>query len=64
LIADHLKIVSETKVELDDILQGKTTVRRGVYLEDRGSVVEFGEVEAEADTEGVLESGISREDEK
>ena len=47
LIADHLKIVSETKVELEDILQGKATVRKGVYLEDRGSVVEFGEPEPE-----------------
>jgi protein import protein ZIM17 len=43
LISDHLKIVSETKVELDDILQGKAAVRRGVYIEDRGTVVELGE---------------------
>jgi hypothetical protein len=45
LIADHLKIVSETRVELEDILQGKATLRKGVYLEDRGTVVEFGEPE-------------------
>jgi hypothetical protein len=47
LIADHLKIVSETKVELEDILEGKTVVRRGVFIEDRGSVVEFGEPQPE-----------------
>lgn len=43
LIADHLKIVSETRVELEDILQGKVAVRKGVYLEDRGTIIEFGE---------------------
>jgi len=51
LIADHLKIVSETRVELEDILQGKTVVRKGIFLEDRGSVVEFGEPQSEADVE-------------
>ena len=50
LIADHLKIVSETKVELDDILQGKVTIRRGVYIEDRGTVVELGEPPLEEET--------------
>jgi len=32
---------------LDDILQGKVQIRRGVYLEDRGTVVEFGEPQPE-----------------
>ena len=51
LIADHLKIVSETRVELEDILQGKTVVRKGIFLEDRGSVVEFGEPEHDIEAE-------------
>jgi hypothetical protein len=59
LIADHLKIISETKVELEDILQGKASVRRGVYIEDRGSVVEFGEPEAESETEELVEPETS-----
>ena len=55
MIADHLKIISETKVELEDILQGKTVLRRGVYFEDRGSVVEFGEPENDgAETEELV----------
>ena len=49
LIADHLKIVSETKVELEDILMGKTTIRKGVFIEDRGSVVELDEPELDGD---------------
>ena len=67
MIADHLKIISETKVELEDILQGKTVVRRGVYFEDRGSVVEFGEPENdEADTEELVppETTPSKEEDK
>ena len=64
LIADNLKIVSETKVELEDILQGKTIVRRGVYLEDRGSVVEFGEPETEAEIEELAASEISKQEDK
>jgi mitochondrial protein import protein ZIM17 len=64
LIADHLKIVSETKVELEDILQGKATVRRGVYLEDRGSVVEFSEPELEADAEELVLPETSKEEDK
>ena len=64
MIADHLKIVSETKVELDDILKGKTTLRKGVYLEDRGSVVEFGEPEPEATVEEIAapETSSKKED--
>lgn len=64
LIADHLKIVSDTKVELEDILQGKTIIRRGVYLEDRGSVVEFGEPETEAEIEELAAPEISNQEEK
>jgi mitochondrial protein import protein ZIM17 len=64
LIADHLKIVSETKVELEDILQGKTVVRRGVYLEDRGSVVEFGESETEAEIDELAAVEISKQEDK
>ena len=66
LIADHLKIISETKVELEDILQGKATVRRGVYIEDRGSVVEMGEPEAEAEVEELItpETSSSKEEDK
>ena len=64
LIADHLKIVSETKVELEDILQGKAPVRRGVYIEDRGSVVEFGEPEAESETEELVEPEASSSKER
>ena len=45
LIADHLHIISETRVELEDILQGRVKLRRGVYLEDRVTVVELGEPE-------------------
>lgn len=55
LIADHLKIVSETRVELEDILQGRVAIRRGIYLEDRGSVVEFGEPEANEDNQELPE---------
>jgi len=64
LIADHLKIISETKVELEDILQGKATVRRGVYIEDRGSVVEFGEPETKSEVEEHVdpETSSSKED--
>jgi hypothetical protein len=51
LIADHLKIVSETRVELEDILEGKATIRKGIYLEDRGSVIEFGEPQTDAEPE-------------
>ena len=64
LISDHLKIVSETKVELEDILQGKTTIRRGVYLEDRGSVVEFGEPQAEAEEVDELTARANEEENK
>lgn len=64
LIADHLKIVSETRVELEDILQSKATIRRGVYLEDRGSVVEFGEPELEADIEELVLPDTPKEEEK
>ena len=66
LIADHLKIVSETRVELEDILMGKATIRRGVYLEDRGSVIEFGEpeAEAEAEIEELVAPETQKEDEK
>jgi mitochondrial protein import protein ZIM17 len=64
LIADHLKIVSETRVELEDILMGKTTVRKGVYLEDRGSVVEFGEPVEEADVKELEEPEAVKEEEK
>lgn len=53
LIADHLHIISETKVELEDILQGKVQIRRGVYLEDRGTVVEFGEPESDQPEEAL-----------
>ena len=42
-------------MELEDILQGKTVLRRGVYFEDRGSVVEFGEPENDgAETEELV----------
>ena len=64
MIADHLKIVSETKVVLEDILEGKATVRRGIYLEDRGSVVEFGEPEPEAEIEEIVAPETSKEDDK
>jgi hypothetical protein len=64
LISDHLKIVSETKVELEDILQGKTTIRRGVYLEDRGSVVEFGEPQPEAEEVDELTAQVNEEENK
>ena len=64
LIADHLKIISEARVELEDILQGKVPVRRGVYLEDRGSVVEFGEPEAEAEIEELAAPETSKQEEK
>jgi hypothetical protein len=59
-----LKIVSETQVELEDILQGKATVRRGVYLEDRGSVVEFGEPQPETEPEEIAAPETSKEEEK
>jgi hypothetical protein len=62
LIADHLKIVSETRVELEDILIGKATVRKGVYLEDRGSVVEFGEPAEEVDVKELVEPEASKEE--
>jgi mitochondrial protein import protein ZIM17 len=63
LIADHLKIVSETRVELEDILMGKSTIRKGIFLEDRGSVVEFGEPELDAEAE-IEELVAPKEDEK
>jgi hypothetical protein len=62
LIADHLKIVSETRVELEDILMGKAPIRRGVFLEDRGSVIEFGEPEAEAEVEDLVASDAPKEE--
>lgn len=66
LIADHLKIISETKVELEDILQGKATMRRGLYIEDRGSVVELGEPEAGSEIEKHVapETSTSKEEDK
>lgn len=66
LIADHLKIISETKVELEDILQGKAPMRRGLYIEDRGSVVELGEPEAESEIEEYVapETSTSKEEDK
>jgi len=64
LIADHLKIVSETRVELEDILQGKTVVRKGIFLEDRGSVVEFGEPQSEADVEEIVAPETPKEVDK
>jgi hypothetical protein len=66
LIADHLKIVSDAKVELEDILQGKVTVRRGVYIEDRGSVVELGEPEADSEIAELVarEMSSSKEEDK
>lgn len=65
LIADHLKIVSETKVELDDILQGKATIRRGVYIEDRGTVVELGEpLQEEKTPEELVAPETSKEGDK
>lgn len=56
--------MSETRVELEDILQSKATIRRGVYLEDRGSVVEFGEPELEADIEELVLPDTPKEEEK
>jgi hypothetical protein len=38
---------------LEDILQGKVQIRRGVYLEDRGTVVEFGEPESDQPEEAL-----------
>jgi hypothetical protein len=64
LIADHLKIVSETKVELDDILKGKATVRRGVYIEDRGSVVELGEPAIEEEMEELVAPETTKDESK
>jgi mitochondrial protein import protein ZIM17 len=64
LIADHLRIVSETRVELEDILIGKQTVRKGVFLEDRGSVVEFGEPEAEGEPKELLVDPETSKEEK
>lgn len=64
MIADHLKIVSDTRVELEDILQGKTVVRKGIFLEDRGSVVEFGEPQPEADVEELVAPETSKEEDK
>ena len=64
LIADHLKIVSETRVELEDILQGKTIVRKGIFLEDRGSVVEFGEPQPEVDADEIVVPETSKDEEK
>ena len=64
LIADHLKIVSETRVELEDILQGKSVVRKGIFLEDRGSVVEFGDPQSEADVEEIVAPETPKEVDK
>jgi len=52
---------------LEDILDGKATIRKGIFLEDRGSVIEFGEPQADAEPEENLlssESSSIKEDEK
>lgn len=43
--------MSETRVELEDVLEGKTTIRTGIFLEDRGSVIEFGEPQTDTEPE-------------
>ena len=64
MIADHLKIVSETRVELEDILQGKTVLRKGIFLEDRGSVIELGEPQPETDADELVAPETSKEEDK
>jgi hypothetical protein len=59
--------VSETRVELEDILKGKATIRKGIYLEDRGSVIELGEPQTDAECEENLllpETSSKKKEEK
>ena len=51
---------------MEDILDGKTTIRKGIFLEDRGSVIEFGEPQkdAEAEENPVLSESFSTKEEE
>ena len=56
--------MSEMKVKLEDILQGKTVVWTGIFLQDCGSVVEFGKLQPEADVEEIVAPKTPKEEDK